>query len=54
MGFWAELRDPGGAQRARSRVREIEGVMTEMMGEALRRGRDEKVRLEITGDLFTW
>jgi hypothetical protein len=53
-GFWAELRDPGGAQRARGRIREIEGLMTEQMGEALRRGRDEKLRLEGIGDLFTW
>lgn len=54
VGFWAEIRDPQGAQRARNRVGEIDGLMVERMGEALRRGGDEKLRIEAIGDLYTW
>lgn len=54
LGFWAELKDPGKVQRARGRVQEIERLMAKMMGEALKRGRDEKVRAEGVGDVFTW
>lgn len=53
MGFWAELRDPGGAQDARKRVGEIEREMGEMMGVALERGRMERVRVHAVGDLYS-
>lgn len=50
--FWQELMDPRGAEHARGRMRDIDGILDASLAAALETGKDESVRGERLGDIF--